>query len=125
VIPTAPQRCCACGEPGRLLGSGHVGPLTPCVPLLQVSTRQFVRFLVDSPLPAPAPGQQPASGTSHCQPAGGNGGVTTADEAADRAVYGTFHMQYWLGLALVAVSVVDVLPKCLSSVYMFWDKRCE
>lgn len=22
------------------------------------------------------------------------------------------------------MSVVDVLPKCISSVYMFWDKRC-
>lgn len=32
--------------------------------------------------------------------------------------------RYWLGDQLIAVSVVDVLPKCISSVYMFWDKRC-
>jgi Arginine-tRNA-protein transferase, C terminus len=92
-----------------------------CGRLLQVSTRQFVRFLVDSPLPAPTTGQHPANGISPLQSAGGGG--VAADEAADQAAYGTFHMQYWLGSALIAVSVVDVLPKCLSSVYMFWDRR--
>lgn len=25
---------------------------------------------------------------------------------------------------LVAVGVVDVLPRCLSSVYLFWDPAC-
>ena len=34
-------------------------------------------------------------------------------------------LQYWLGRELVAVSVVDVLPSCLSSVYMFWSRRCS
>lgn len=52
-----------------------------------------------------------------------NSGSTAADAVAATAACGTFHMQYWLGPRLAAVSVVDVLPKCLSSVYMFWDKR--
>jgi Arginine-tRNA-protein transferase, C terminus len=110
----------------RMLGLQCVRTFTVstcrCGRLLQVSTRQFVRFLVDSPLPTPVTQQQPANGTSPSQSA--SGGAATADEAADQAAYGTFHMQYWLGSALIAVSVVDVLPKCLSSVYMFWDKRC-
>lgn len=76
---------------------------------------------MDSPLPAPPPCQQATNGAAASDAASGGG--ATADEAADEAAYGTFHMQYWLGPALVAVSVVDVLPKCLSSVYMFWDKR--
>ena len=77
---------------------------------------------MDSPLPAPATAQQPANDRSTSQAAGGGG--ASAEEAADQPQYGTFHMQYWLGSALIAVSVVDVLPKCLSSIYMFWDKRC-
>lgn len=92
---------------------------------MQVSKRQFIRFLVDSPLSAPQPAQPAANGggAADAAGAGGVGGGATAGEAAGEAPYGTFHMQYWLGASLVAVSVVDVLPNCLSSVYMFWDKR--
>ncbi|XP_053610397.1 arginyl-tRNA--protein transferase 1 isoform X2 [Plodia interpunctella] len=35
--------------------------------------------------------------------------------------YGSFHQQYWLGGRLLAVGVVDILPKCVSSVYFFYD----
>ncbi|XP_046387467.1 arginyl-tRNA--protein transferase 1-like [Ischnura elegans] len=35
--------------------------------------------------------------------------------------FGTFHQQYWLDDKLIAVGVIDVLPKCLSSVYFFYD----
>jgi len=35
--------------------------------------------------------------------------------------YGLFHQQYRLDKKLIAVGVVDVLPKCLSSVYFFYD----
>ena len=57
-----------------------------------VTPTSYRRFLVDSPLLAP-PGSP----------------------------YGSFHQQYWLGGRLVMVGVVDVLPRCLSSVYLFWD----
>ena len=35
--------------------------------------------------------------------------------------FGSFHQKYYLGDRLVAVGVVDVLPRCLSSVYVFYD----
>ncbi|XP_071512231.1 arginyl-tRNA--protein transferase 1 isoform X8 [Panulirus ornatus] len=35
--------------------------------------------------------------------------------------YGSFHHQYWLDGRLVAVGVLDILPHCLSSVYLYYD----
>lgn len=46
-----------------------------------------------------------------------------AAAAEGSAPYGSYHMQYWLGSQLAAVSVVDILPGCISSVYCFWSKR--
>jgi arginine-tRNA-protein transferase len=66
----------------------------------ELSEAAYCRFLVDSPLVA-----EPAGG-SHPAPACG---------------FGSFHQQYWLAGRLVAVGVVDVLPRCLSSKYLFWD----
>jgi arginine-tRNA-protein transferase len=34
---------------------------------------------------------------------------------------GSFHLQYFLDNRLIAVSVLDVLPECVSSVYCFYD----
>nr|XP_037281433.1 arginyl-tRNA--protein transferase 1-like isoform X4 [Rhipicephalus microplus] len=34
---------------------------------------------------------------------------------------GSFHQQYWLDGRLIAVGVIDVLPTCLSSVYLYYD----
>ncbi|XP_077540280.1 arginyltransferase 1 isoform X4 [Haemaphysalis longicornis] len=34
---------------------------------------------------------------------------------------GSFHQQYWLDGKLIAVGVLDVLPTCLSSVYLYYD----
>lgn len=66
-----------------------------------VSKESFERFLCDTPLvPVPA---------SHCKGSSPSTG------------YGSFHQQYWLGDKLIAVGVIDVLPKCLSSKYFFWD----
>ncbi|XP_074643511.1 arginyl-tRNA--protein transferase 1-like isoform X2 [Tubulanus polymorphus] len=62
------------------------------------SERQFRRFLVNSPL----------------QPFYKNeGGVESG--------YGSFHQQYWLDGKLIIVGVIDILPKCISSVYLFYD----
>ncbi|CAB3364072.1 Hypothetical predicted protein [Cloeon dipterum] len=61
----------------------------------KVTLRQFTRFLVDSPL----------------EPEQGENGIT----------YGSFHQQYWLDGKLIAVAVIDILPKCLSSVYFYYD----
>ncbi|KAF8396930.1 hypothetical protein HHK36_018565 [Tetracentron sinense] len=35
--------------------------------------------------------------------------------------FGSFHQQYVIDGRLVAVGVVDILPRCLSSKYLFWD----
>lgn len=35
--------------------------------------------------------------------------------------YGSYHMHYRLSGTLFAVGVVDILPKCLSAVYLFYD----
>lgn len=57
---------------------------------------QFTRFLVDSSLAR--------------APSGGTG-----------PEYGSYHQQYYLDGKLVMVGVVDILPRCLSSVYVYYD----
>ncbi|XP_060521349.1 arginyl-tRNA--protein transferase 1 isoform X2 [Cylas formicarius] len=42
-------------------------------------------------------------------------------DGVDGPGYGSFHQQYWLDDRLIAVAVIDVLPKCVSSVYFFYD----
>lgn len=37
--------------------------------------------------------------------------------------YGSFHQQYWLNGRIIAVGVIDILPKCVSSVYFFYDPQ--
>lgn len=34
--------------------------------------------------------------------------------------YGSFHQQYWLDGQIVAVGVIDILPTCVSSVYLYY-----
>ncbi|XP_064788051.1 arginyl-tRNA--protein transferase 1 isoform X1 [Oncorhynchus masou masou] len=57
---------------------------------------EFRRFLCDSPLEMETPPDGPAAG------------------------YGSFHQQYWLDDRIVAVGVVDILPTCVSSVYLYY-----
>uniref|UniRef100_A0A9J7ZWN4 Arginyl-tRNA--protein transferase 1 n=1 Tax=Cyprinus carpio carpio TaxID=630221 RepID=A0A9J7ZWN4_CYPCA len=54
------------------------------------------RFLCDSPLEA-----------------------ETAPDGPDVG-YGSFHQQYWLDGTIVAVGVLDILPSCVSSVYLYY-----
>ncbi|KAJ4978140.1 hypothetical protein NE237_008920 [Protea cynaroides] len=66
----------------------------------QVMESSYRRFLVDTPLvfvPPPGDGIVPTCG------------------------FGSFHQQYVIDGRLVAVGVVDILPRCLSSKYLFWD----
>ncbi|XP_062580443.1 arginyl-tRNA--protein transferase 1-like isoform X1 [Saccostrea cucullata] len=34
--------------------------------------------------------------------------------------YGSFHQQYWLDGQIIAVGVIDILPNCVSSVYLYY-----
>ncbi|XP_010423441.1 PREDICTED: arginyl-tRNA--protein transferase 1-like isoform X4 [Camelina sativa] len=65
-----------------------------------VTESSYRRFLVDSPLI-----YVQHSGDGKVPPCG----------------FGSFHQQYRVDGRLIAVGVVDILPKCLSSVYLFWD----
>ncbi|KAM6922134.1 arginyl-tRNA--protein transferase 1 isoform 3-T3 [Lycodopsis pacificus] len=57
---------------------------------------EFRRFLCDSPLEAEHSPDGPEVG------------------------YGSFHQQYWLDGRIVAVGVIDILPACVSSVYLYY-----
>ncbi|XP_052006802.1 arginyl-tRNA--protein transferase 1-like isoform X2 [Xyrauchen texanus] len=57
---------------------------------------EFKRFLCDSPLEAESAPDGPDVG------------------------YGSFHQQYWLDGRIVAVGVLDILPFCVSSVYLYY-----
>jgi len=67
----------------------------------------FKNFLVETPLemePIPYPSTPPAHLPSH---------------------YGSYHQLYRLDGRLVAMSVIDILPSCVSSVYFMWEKEYE
>jgi len=66
-----------------------------------VTESSYRRFLVDTPIVF----VPPKSGDNTVPPCG----------------FGSFHQQYRIDGKLVAVGVVDILPKCLSSKYLFWD----
>lgn len=65
-----------------------------------VTESSYKRFLVDTPL-------------VHVS--------LNGDDAAPPCGFGSFHQQYVLGGKLIAVGVIDILPNCLSSKYLFWD----
>ncbi|XP_044791083.1 arginyl-tRNA--protein transferase 1 isoform X12 [Bubalus bubalis] len=58
---------------------------------------QFTRFLCSSPLETENSPNGPDCG------------------------YGSFHQQYWLDGKIIAVGVIDILPYCVSSVYLYYD----
>lgn len=68
-----------------------------------------------------APGS--AAGAAHPEAAADADDSAAADQhGADlRFGYGAFHQHYRIDGKLVAVGVVDILPNCLSSVYVFYD----
>ncbi|KAK7483279.1 hypothetical protein BaRGS_00025446 [Batillaria attramentaria] len=75
----------------------------------------YTSFLGDSPLGDSPLGDSPL-GDSPLQavmPAPGEGGLPQG--------YGSFHQQYILDGKIIAVGVVDVLPHCVSSVYLYYD----
>ena len=72
----------------------HKDDIGSCTP------KQFKRFLIDSPLILDK--------------------FNDADNVPNE--FGSYHMQYWLdGTRLIAVGVIDILPNCVSSVYLYYD----
>lgn len=65
-----------------------------------VDESSYKRFLVDTPL-------------VHIPP--------NDDGAVPPCGFGSFHQQYVVDGKLIAVGVIDILPKCVSSKYLFWD----
>ncbi|PQQ13973.1 arginyl-tRNA--protein transferase 2 isoform X2 [Prunus yedoensis var. nudiflora] len=65
-----------------------------------VTESSYRRFLVDTPLIFVPP---------------------TGDGTVPPCGFGSFHQQYVIDGKLVAVGVIDILPRCLSSKYLFWD----
>ncbi|XP_004307634.1 PREDICTED: arginyl-tRNA--protein transferase 2 isoform X1 [Fragaria vesca subsp. vesca] len=65
-----------------------------------VTEASYKKFLVDTPLIYVPP---------------------TNDGTVPPCGFGSFHQQYVIDGKLVAVGVIDILPKCLSSKYLFWD----
>ncbi|KND02233.1 arginyltransferase [Spizellomyces punctatus DAOM BR117] len=63
----------------------------------KLSPEKYKRFLVDSPLMFEPPATPHTPG------------------------YGTFHQKYYIDGKLVAVGVLDILPYCVSSVYLMYD----
>ncbi|KAK7311247.1 hypothetical protein RJT34_09263 [Clitoria ternatea] len=66
----------------------------------KVTENSYRRFLVDTPLLYVPP---------------------TRDSTVPPCGFGSFHQQYLIDGQLVAVGVIDILPNCLSSKYLFWD----
>ncbi|KAK7108346.1 arginyl-tRNA--protein transferase 1-like [Littorina saxatilis] len=62
--------------------------------------KQYTRFLVDSPL-------EPV--------------IAEPGERGLPEGYGSFHQHYMLDGKLIAVGVIDILPNCVSSVYLYYD----
>ncbi|KAF9960777.1 Arginyl-tRNA--protein transferase 1 [Mortierella alpina] len=71
----------------------HKDPRSKC------QVRNFTNFLVDTPL-------TPSKETTWTEEDPG---------------FGSFHQCYYLDDKLIAVSVIDILPECVSAVYFFYD----
>lgn len=70
----------------------------------EITQKSYTRFLIHSPI--------------ECIPIG-------AELPLGIKEYGSYHLQYKLDGKIVGVSVLDILPKCISSVYFFYDTDYE
>ena len=101
-----------------------------------LSKTSYRRFLVDTPLrlreaPVAEPENDEAQGGwvewpgySQTKKAPANRNAAAGVRRfvpPPRCGFGSFHHQYRVDGRLVAVGVVDVLPRCLSSKYFFWE----
>mmetsp|Transcript_20855 Transcript_20855/g.67523 ORF Transcript_20855/g.67523 Transcript_20855/m.67523 type:complete len:609 (+) Transcript_20855:755-2581(+) len=85
-----------------------------------LTRESFQRFLVDTPLVAEP--LESEAGPHRGEEENGHSSPSSSSAAGPlSAGFGSFHQQYRVRGKLVAVGVVDVLPRGLSSKYLFWD----
>ncbi|RWS25819.1 Arginyl-tRNA--protein transferase 1-like protein [Leptotrombidium deliense] len=75
----------------------------------ECAKKQFCRFLINTPL------EKEEFVVN----------VNGKSESYFPTSYGSYHMQYWLDDELIAVGVIDILPKCVSSVYFYYNPNYE
>ncbi|KAJ3023129.1 UNVERIFIED_CONTAM: hypothetical protein HDU68_008771 [Siphonaria sp. JEL0065] len=78
-------------------------------PPTKIEKSGFTGFLVDSPLTFIPPSE-----------------IVLLPNSSDKSLgefpgYGSFHQKYYLNGQLIAVSVLDILPACVSAVYFMYD----
>ncbi|XP_017493621.1 PREDICTED: arginyl-tRNA--protein transferase 1-like [Rhagoletis zephyria] len=74
-------------------------------PERKVSYRGFTQFLVDSPIKYQSVGAP----------------INSSESGDMVRFYGSFHQHYYIDERLIAVAVLDILPNCISSVYLYYD----
>ncbi|KAA8499106.1 Arginyl-tRNA--protein transferase 2 [Porphyridium purpureum] len=88
------------------------------------SQRSYEQFLCDSPLPdgtVPSEGEQASLGELAFRALNDPESNDFAPCSTLCLEEGSYHVRYILDDVLVAVGVVDILPGCVSSVYVFYD----
>lgn len=84
------------------------------------SSKGFERFLCESPVRRQLPDDSEEDQTAELQSDG------SVDISGSSPIpYGLYHLEWRLDDELIAVSVLDLLPHCLSSVYFFHDPKHE
>jgi len=87
----------------------------------KITKESFERFLVHSPLIIEGGENYNLSSSGNETILNTIGEPFEITEEMVKVPFGTYHMLYRHNDKLIAVGVVDVLPRCLSSVYLFYD----
>ncbi|ORZ41506.1 arginine-tRNA-protein transferase [Catenaria anguillulae PL171] len=82
------------------------------------TSKSFARFLVDSPLNA---FRTSCALIDRSASPVANGRRQRGSALKKQPRFGSFHLCYYLDDRLVGVSVIDIVPGCVSSVYFFYD----
>jgi arginine-tRNA-protein transferase len=80
-------------------------------PESKLSPKSFNRFLVDTPLTCAMTTPRDPDHPFDCTP----------ENYQSLPLLGSYHLLYYVDGVLIAVSVLDFLPRCISSVYFYYD----
>ncbi|KAJ1341578.1 hypothetical protein BSLG_003851 [Batrachochytrium salamandrivorans] len=92
-------------------------------PPSRIQPQQFIQFLVDSPIVSELINDDALCTSSLSDASLLRCWQVSSESPAQQpcASYGSFHQKYYIDNILVAVAVLDILPKCVSSVYFMYD----